>query len=319
MAEVKHSGQRAGDVRLCALHRRVKVIALREIRRNGAGQRAAGAVGVGVVDAASLEPLTRAVAPKQVVGVIDLVPALAEHRTAVLFADGLCGPLHIGGVLNGHAGEDLRLGDVRRQDLGQRQELFAQRGHGVVTQQLCAGCCDHDGVHNDVLCAVFLQFCRNRFDQLCRGYHADLDGIGEDVGKHCVELLRQKMRGRVKNVGHAGGVLGGQGRDCAQGKNAVGGHGLDVCLDTGASAGITSGNGQCCSHGDNFLSFLYTARFYKAAQGGAPGVPLGDGKASLVKGRWPEGPEGFSPSAGATEYKARPVGIPPPRKLGTSL
>lgn len=59
-------------------------------------------------------------------------------------------------------------------------------------------------------------------------------------------------------------------------KNAVGGHGLDVCLDTGASAGITSGNGQCCSHGDNFLSFLYTARFYKAVQGGAPGVPLGD-------------------------------------------
>ena len=84
------------------------------------------------------------------------------------------------------------------------------------------------------------------------------------------------MRGRVKNVGHAGGVLGGQGRDCAQGKNAVGGHGLDVCLDTGASAGITSGNGQCCSHGDNFLSFLYTARFYKAVQGGAPGVPLGE-------------------------------------------
>ena len=54
VAEVKHSGQRAGDIRLCALHRRVKVIALREIRRNGAGQRAAGAVGVGVVDAASL-------------------------------------------------------------------------------------------------------------------------------------------------------------------------------------------------------------------------------------------------------------------------
>ncbi len=44
----------------------------------------------------------------------------------------------------------------------------------------------------------------------------------------------------------------------------------------------------------------------------------GDGKASLVKGRWPEGAGGFSPSEGATEYKAWPGGIAPPRKVGTS-
>ena len=43
----------------------------------------------------------------------------------------------------------------------------------------------------------------------------------------------RKMRGRFKDVRHAGSVLGGQGRDRTHGVNAVGGHGLDVCLDTG--------------------------------------------------------------------------------------
>ena len=67
-------------------------------------------------------------------------------------------------------------------------------------------------------------------------------GVGGDIGEHRVELFRQKMRGRFKDVRHAGSVLGGQGRDRTHGVNAVGGHGLDVCLDTGASAGITACN-----------------------------------------------------------------------------
>ena len=61
-----------------------------------------------------------------------------------------------------------------------------------------------------------------------------------------------------KNVGDAGGVLGGQGGDGAHGKNAVGGHGLDVGLDTGASAGIAASNGQCCFHRRYFLSYMHS-------------------------------------------------------------
>jgi Kef-type K+ transport system membrane component KefB len=62
-------------------------------------------------------------------------------------------------------------------------------------------------------------------------------------------LLRQKLRRGIKNGGHAGGVLCRQGGNGAHGKHAVGGHGLDIGLNSGAAAGITAGNGQCSFHG----------------------------------------------------------------------
>ena len=67
-----------------ALHGRIEVEALGEVRGNGARERAAGAVGIGVIDALAAEPLARAVAPEQVVRVVYLMAALAEHGAAVL-------------------------------------------------------------------------------------------------------------------------------------------------------------------------------------------------------------------------------------------
>ena len=67
-------------------------------------------------------------------------------------------------------------------------------------------------------------------------------------GTDGIELLRQKLRRGVKNGGNAGGVLCGQGGNGAHGKHAVGGHGLDIGLNSGAAAGITAGNGQCSFH-----------------------------------------------------------------------
>ena len=83
-AKVQHGGQTAGNVFLGPLDRGVQVIAFGQIGGDGAGQGAAGAVGVGVVDALPTEPLPAAVPPEQVVGIIDLVPALAEDGTAVV-------------------------------------------------------------------------------------------------------------------------------------------------------------------------------------------------------------------------------------------
>ena len=81
-----------------SLARSTEVIAFGQIGGDGAGQGAAGAVGVGVVDALSTEPFPAAVPPEQVVGIVDLVPALAEDGTAVLLADLPGGGLHPGGV-----------------------------------------------------------------------------------------------------------------------------------------------------------------------------------------------------------------------------
>ena len=48
-----------------------------------------------------------------------IVAALAQHGAAVFPADVLGGGLHAGGIGDGHAGEDLRLGDV----LGRKAQI----------------------------------------------------------------------------------------------------------------------------------------------------------------------------------------------------
>ena len=206
-------------------------------------------MGVGVCDALALEPLAGAAAPQKVVSIVDLVAALAQHGAAVTLADGAGSSLHVGSVCNAHAGQDLSLRDVGGKHLGQRQQLFGQRLHSIVLQQLCTGGGHHHRVHHNVLCAVEVQPLGNGVDERGRGYHADLHRIRVDVGEHGIELLCQKLRRGVKNGGHTGGVLCGQGGNGTHGKHAVGGHGLDIGLNSGAAAGITAGNGQCSFHG----------------------------------------------------------------------
>lgn len=87
-AEVEHGGQCAGEVVLRASDGRVEIIALGEVGRDGARERAAGSVGVGVVDALAVEPLVAAVAVQEVVGIVEPVPALAQDGAAVALADG---------------------------------------------------------------------------------------------------------------------------------------------------------------------------------------------------------------------------------------
>ena len=248
VAEVEHGGQAAGNVGFGPLHRGGEVVPFGQIGRNGAGQGAAGAVGVGVRDPLPVEPLGLAVPPEQVVGVVHLVAAFAEDCAAVGFADLLGRGLHPGGVGDGQTGQDLRFRDVRRHDLGHGQQLFSQGGDGVIPQQLGAGGGHHHGVHHDVLGLVETQPFGDGLDEGRRGHHADLHGIGEDVGENGVQLLGQKMRRRLEDVGHAGGVLGGQGGDGAHGEDAVGRHRLDVGLNARAAAGIAARNGQCSVH-----------------------------------------------------------------------
>jgi len=84
---IQHGRKTAGNVGLCAFHRCIQIIALCQIGRNGAGQGAAGAVGIGVCNALAAEPFAAAVPPQKVVGIVDLVAALAQHGTVVFLAD----------------------------------------------------------------------------------------------------------------------------------------------------------------------------------------------------------------------------------------
>ena len=230
-------------------------------------------MGVGVGDAFAVEPFAAAVTPEQIVGIVHLVAALAEHGTAVFFADALCSGLHPGGIGDGHAGQDLGLRNVGRDHLGHGQKLPCQDLDGAVLQQLGAGCGHHHGIDHDVLCIVLAQLFGNGLNERRRRHHADLDGIRVDIGEHRIQLLGQKFGCGLKDSGHAGGVLGRQSRDGAQSKHAVGGHGLDVCLNACAAAGIASGNGQCCFHKENppFSSQHSTVRQHLQ---GKPARPL---------------------------------------------
>ena len=81
-AEVEHGGQRAGEIVLRAADGRVEIKALGKVGRDGARERAAGAVGVGVVDALAVEPLVAAAAVQEVVGVVEPVSALCLLYTS---------------------------------------------------------------------------------------------------------------------------------------------------------------------------------------------------------------------------------------------
>ena len=228
-AQVEHRGERARDIRLGALHGLGERIALGEVGGDGAGERAARAVRVRIGDALAGEPRARAV-KEEVVGVVDLMAALDEHGAAAGVVDALGGALHGFGRVNLHAGEHLSLRHVRRDHGREREQLRAQRGHGVVHQQPRAAGGDHHGVDDDAARAVDAQSVDDGLDERRRGDHAGLDGVGEDVSEDAVELGGQEVGRDLQNAADAGGVLRGQCGDRAHGVNAVGRHYLDDTL-----------------------------------------------------------------------------------------
>jgi len=199
-------------------------------------------VGVGVVDVHAGEPARRAAAPEEGVGVVEVMPALAQHGAAVFFADGLGGGDHFGRRGDFHAGEDFRLRDVGRRYRSKGQKFRLERFDGGIRNEIRAAGGHHYGVDDHILRPVLAELFRDDADEGGGRDHADLHGVGPDIGEHAVELLGQKFRGHFKDALHAGRILGGQGRDGAHGVYAVCGHGLDICLDAGASAGIASGD-----------------------------------------------------------------------------
>ena len=83
---------------------------------------------------------------------------------------------------------------------------------------------------------------RDHFDQTGGRDHPGLHCIRKDIRENTIQLLCQEGRCHLHDPCYAGCILGSQGRDRAHGIDAIGGHGLDICLDAGASAGITSGD-----------------------------------------------------------------------------
>ena len=95
---------------------------------------------------------------------------------------------------------------------------------------------------------VFVQLLCNHADERGIRDHADLYGVGRDVGKDGIELRREECGRDGEDVGNARSVLRGQCGDGSHAVNAVRGHGLEIRLNARATARIAARNGECCVH-----------------------------------------------------------------------
>jgi hypothetical protein len=136
-----------------------------------------------------------------------------------------------------------RLGQVRRQHRGARDELAHERPLGVGLEQPGAGLGDHHRVEHDRRAGrELVERRRDRERDLGVAEHPDLHGVHADVGEHRADLGQHHLRGDRVDRAHAERVLGGQRRDRAGAVHAAARERLEVGLDAGAAPGVRAGD-----------------------------------------------------------------------------
>ena len=173
---------------------------------------------------------------------MDAMPALEQNRAAIGIADTLGGAFDFLPAADGHAGQNFRLRDIRRDQVRQGKQAGFQDIHRLFGDEPVSAGRHHHRIGHDVPGVVELQPFRNCFYQAAGGRHADFHRVRRDILKHRVHLLAQKFRGQLHNGPYAGGILCDQSGDDAHGKNAVHGHGFQIGLNPGPSAGVRPGD-----------------------------------------------------------------------------
>ena len=140
--------------------------------------------------------------------------------------------------------EDLRLGQVGRQDRGQRQQLPAQGEHRVVAQQPGAALGDHHRVDDQVVDRVVAHGAGDGFDDRDRRKHPGLRRGWVEVLHHAVDLGHDQLHRQFEDVGDRDRVLGRDRGDRRGAVDAKRREGLEVGLDPSAAAGVGAGDGK---------------------------------------------------------------------------
>ena len=157
-----------------------------------------------------------------------------------------------------HARQRLRLGQVRRDHRGQREQVGPQRPDGIRAQQHVAALGHHHRVHHQAPDAVLPDLVGDGADDAGVGEHAGLDRVGADVVHDGVDL-RGHDRGRsFEDPRDAGGVLGGDGGNHGGAVDPQGREGLEVRLKAGSGPGVRARDGECLVdlHGSAFEGYL---------------------------------------------------------------
>jgi hypothetical protein len=218
-------------------------VAEREIGGDGGGEGAAGAVGRPGADSRIDElPESAAVVEKVAHPVAAGVAPLDEDRAGAGGGDGEGGAAPVGVASNADSAESLRLGEVRRDEVAEREELPGQCLHGRGGKQACSGLGDHHRIEHDVLRAMAAQPRRDRADAFLIQERSDLDGRRLQVRKDRVHLGADHGGGESFDASDSSRVLRGRGDEHRRAVNAVRGERQEVRLDPRPAARIGGGD-----------------------------------------------------------------------------
>ena len=189
------------------------------------------------------------------------VPSLYKHSFTAHCVNQLCCSTHIVFRLNVHPGDFLRLGNIRCQHVGERQNFRFECLNRLRSHQRRSVFRIHHRVNNDVLRTVFAQLFRHSRHHLRRRQHANLHGVRTDIFIDCVHLRADNLRRNILLFQHMHGVFSHDGYDHAHRVHAVCGYCLDIRLNTRAAGAIRPGDGQYALHCTHHSESSETVRF----------------------------------------------------------
>ena len=234
----------AGEVVLGSLDRAFERKAFGEACRDGARKGAACAVGIFRVDAPPGVGDEVFAIIEKVIGVQDVMAAFDKDGLAAKGHEDFGGFSAVGFARDGHAGEDLGFGDVRRDECRKGNEFFFIERDGIVFEQCVSAGGDHDGIDDERRTSVISKEIGNGIHDGSCPEHAGLHSIGRNVVVDGFELGFDHGNRGIRDHADSCRILRGQGADTAHAVGAEGGKGLQVGLDTGTAGGVGARDGE---------------------------------------------------------------------------
>src|SRR5260370_35460579 len=142
------------------------------------------------------------------------------------------------------AGQDTRLAQMRRADGGQREHHIAHHRDRVGFEEGVAARRDHHGIDHYIRDLTNADSIRDGAYYLGSGEHPSFRGCDREVIRDRIDLRGDEGRIEVGNRAYAARILRGYRGDHAVAEDGERGEGLEVRLDSRASAGIRARDGE---------------------------------------------------------------------------
>ena len=108
LSQIQHGSKGSGNIILGTIYRFHHGKSLCKVGSDGRGKSTSCSVGIGIVDPFSLKPLICSIHIEKIIGIIDLMSALAENCTVILLGNLFCSFDHIIGAFDLPSGMDIK-------------------------------------------------------------------------------------------------------------------------------------------------------------------------------------------------------------------